>query len=74
MKGKQLKTRTYDYKGWEIEGIGGFCTVRRFTATKDDKTFWMFKLKEVKAQIVLLEYGIPFELSVRPLYRQPLYV
>lgn len=68
-----MKVRIYRYKGWEIEGVGGFCTTRRFQATKKEKTFWMFKLKEVKAQIDLLEYGIPFKVSVPRLYRQPLY-
>ena len=42
------KTRYYNHNGWEIHGVGGFCTVRHFWAEKENISHWAFKLKECK--------------------------
>jgi hypothetical protein len=62
-----------NYKGWIIEKHGGFITLSRFTAIKDDKEFWMFKLKEVKEQIDKIESGeCKFE-DMNSIYLKALY-
>lgn len=62
----------YRYRGWLIEGIGGFCTIRRYEATNpvNDKWLWAFKLRDVARLINDHEEGreIP-ALHSRPLYR-----
>lgn len=63
----------HQYKGWEIEGVGGFCTIQHFWAKKDGLAFWRFKLKEAKMSIDYLEKGMAFEV-LEPLYRKSLYI
>lgn len=48
-------SKVHRYKEWEIEGFGGFCTMRHFWATKNDQSFWDFKLKDAKHWIDLME-------------------
>lgn len=61
------------YKGWNIEKQGGFCTISRYCASRDDDWFWMFKLREVKATIDSLESkNLNFQ-DISKLYRKPLY-
>ena len=62
-----------EYKGWEIEKRGGFCTFSRYIASKNDDWFWMFKLKEVKNAIDNLESGDLIFQNIENIYRIPLY-
>jgi len=61
------------YRGWEIEGVGGYCTIRHFWADKGGRAFWMFLLREVKATIDGLEDGSITWDSIEAFYRRPLY-
>jgi hypothetical protein len=61
------------YKGWEIEKYGGHITISRYCASKNDNSFWMFKLREVKGTIDNLESkDLNFQ-DISELYRKPLY-
>ena len=61
------------YKGCEIEKYGGFCTMLRYGASKNDNWFWRFKLREVKQVIDSLESKeLDFQ-DISELYRKPLY-
>ena len=66
-------SKIHKYKNWEIEGVGGFCTVRHFWATKNDRSFWDFKLKDAKHWIDLMESGLEFS-ELPKLHRQSLYI
>ena len=62
------------FRGWEIEGIGGFCTIRRFVCIKDNQWFWRFKLKEAKETINdLVENRITLH-DLSPIYTKSLYI
>lgn len=66
------KNKIYKYKGWKIEGYGGFCTIRHFWASKDNLSFWQCKLYETKNCIDQLENGLKFS-RIKPIYHKPLY-
>jgi len=61
------------YKGWSVEKYGGFCTIKRYSASKNDDWFWMFKLREVKNVIDSLESNNLYFKDIDELYRKPLY-
>ena len=61
------------YKGWVIDGVGGFCTIRHFWARHGSRSFWRFRLRDVKETIDRIE-GDPSEYERIPkLYREALY-
>jgi hypothetical protein len=62
-----------EYKGWKIEKHGGFCTMSRYCASKNNDWFWMFKLREVKNTIDSLEIKDLNFKDISNLYREPLY-
>ena len=37
-----------EYNGWDIEKVGGFCTMKRYVAAKGDLWHWAFLLRECK--------------------------
>ena len=59
-----------EYNGWEIEKIGGFCTMKRYHARKDDKWHWAFLLRECKELCDLRDAGK----EIKELYLKPLYI
>ena len=61
------------YKGWKIRGVGGYCTIRHFWASKDDLSFWQFKLKESKCCIDHLENNDITINDLNSMYRKSLY-
>lgn len=65
--------RVYQYKGWEIRGFGGYVTIRRFWATKEDTSFWMFRLRDVRETINQLESGSLNPGQIPECNRKPLY-
>ena len=70
MKPKRNKDGTYSYNGWVIEGVGGFCTVRHYWATKDEKSVWAFRLRELPVMCDTLDAGG----TVHGIYLKPLYI
>jgi len=36
------------YNGWEIITVGGFCTLKRYIASRGEQHHWAFRLKECK--------------------------
>ncbi len=62
------------FRGWEIEGVGGFCTIRHFVCTKNNQWFWRFKLKEAKETINVLEDNRLALNELSPIYLKSLYI
>jgi len=59
-----------EYKGWQIMTVGGFCTMKRYEASKDEKWHWAFKLKDCKVLCDTRDEG----LTINELYLKPLYI
>lgn len=60
---------------WIIQGRGGFCTIRTFSA-KNEKTgywFWQSRLKDVKEWIEKIEADSTVFEELGSLYKKPLY-
>ena len=58
------------YNGWLIEAQGGFCTMKRYHATKGDKWHWAFLLRECKQFCDMRDAGG----EIKKLYLSPLYI
>jgi len=57
------------YNGWEISSEGGFCTIKRYVARKEDLWHWAFRLKDCKQFCDMRDNGgIIEQLYLKPLY------
>jgi len=59
-----------EYNGWQIEKVGGFCTMKRYIARKGDKWHWSFLLRECKKLCDSQDIGV----EIPRLYLRDLYV
>ncbi len=58
------------YNGWSIEKVGGFCTIKRYIATKGKLWHWAFLLRECKGLCDTRDNGG----SIKGLYLKSLYI
>lgn len=58
-----------EYNGWQIERVGGFCTMKRYVASKNDKWHWAFLLRECKELCDIRDNGG----DIKKLYLRSLY-
>ena len=64
-----MSQRTYKYNGWQIKGVGGFCTIRHFWASKDNLSHWSFTLRKCKISCDRRDAGEEInEIYLKPLY------
>ena len=61
------------YNGWLIETQGGFCTMKRYVASRGDKWHWAFRLYECKALCDKRDAGEDIGGIYGGLYLRPLY-
>ena len=62
-------TKYHHHNGWQIHGVGGFCTIRHFWAMKNELTHWAFKLKECKVLCDIRDKGEKIsDLHLKSLY------
>ena len=59
-----------EYNGWQIENVGGFCTMKRYIASKGNMWHWAFLLRECKELCDLRDNGK----EIKELYLRPLYI
>lgn len=62
------------YRGWTIEGRGGFITIRHFLAEKGGSRFWDFELRALKKRIDAIEEGRLEMSDIPELFKKPLYI
>lgn len=77
MKWKYNKeTKTYSKGDWEVQGYGGFCTVRHFWATSliTGDRFWRFKLRDVKKCVEDIEGGYISYQDIGEVFKRSLYI
>ncbi|MFH1602718.1 MAG: hypothetical protein ABIH03_02300 [Pseudomonadota bacterium] len=63
-----------EYRGWTIEGVGGFCTVRHWWAEKGDQAFHDFRFSGLLDEIDALENGLKQFSDIHPIFRQAAYI
>ncbi len=61
--------KTYNHNGWRISSTGGFCTMKRFIASKGNLSHWAFLLRDCKHLCDERDAGR----EIPQLYLQPLY-
>ena len=68
--------RRYYWKGWEIESVGGFCTMRHFWASNEATgvKFWQFKLAEAKQDAYEIEHNPQHLDTIHPIHLKALYI
>ena len=59
-----------EYNGWQIEAQGGFCTMKRYVASRGDRWHWAFLLRECKGFCDIRNEGG----NIKELYLKPLYI
>jgi len=57
------------YNGWDITKEGGYCTIKRYVASKGDLWHWAFLLRECKVFCDTRDNGG----SIGKIYLKPLY-
>ncbi len=58
------------YNGWVIEGVGGFCTMKRYVVRKGELWHWAFLLRECKELCDTRDNGG----SIKEIYLKSLYI
>lgn len=68
-KPRRFKDGSYDYNGWTINPRGGYTMIRHFTAEKNDKWHWAFRLRDCVAFCDDADAGRPIaSLHIKALY------